>query len=285
MISHKLRYAAPQSIEAAAHLMSDTDQLVVAIGGGTMLVPRMTRGEERPGLAIDLRNLGLKSIDAIGDEITIGARVTYDDIMESDLIRNELPLLKVMADGVTGGRSITGQGTLGGSACFANPASDVPACLAALDAKIRLVSVSGTREVASSEFFVGAFSTARRADEIAVAIVVPRPRSRTHVSYRKVKPAGSSWPILTVACVLVETGSGFLHARCSVGGLAPRPVSGSGIVMGGDTSDVDRMLAGLTSPPQDAWEDALGDREYRAMAAPPVARRVFREAMEAYDAR
>jgi carbon-monoxide dehydrogenase medium subunit len=285
MIAQPFEYLAPDSIGAAVELISDRSRLVRIIGGGTMLVPRLTRGEDRPDLIVDPKNLGLEGIRALGNELVIGARATYDDVLCSELVRSQLPILKIMADGVTGGRSITGQGTLGGSACFGNPASDVPACLVALDARIRLVSVAGTREVPSSEFFAGAFSTTRRADEIAVAIVIPRPQSPVHVSYRKVKPAGSSWPILTVACVVAERGAGRLRLNCAIGGLAPRPVSGSVAFHASDIQQADQLISRLTSSPDDAWEDALADSAYRAMAAQPVTRRVFREAMERYHDR
>lgn len=109
MIANPFSYSAPETIEEAASLLANFDGDAMVIGGGTMLVPAMTRGESKPELLVDLRRIGLKQISLETADIVIEARVSYDDVLSSALIAKEAPLVVHMASGVTGGRSITGQ--------------------------------------------------------------------------------------------------------------------------------------------------------------------------------
>ncbi len=282
MIAKPFSYSAPETPKEAASLLASCPGEALVLGGGTMLVPAMTRGETIPDLVVDLRQMALKRIYEENASIVLEASVTYDDVLASPLIAEQVPLLVQMASGVTGGRSITGQGTLVGSACFANPASDVPVCLAALGAHLRLVGADGTRQVPMAEFFRGGFQTSRERDELGVALIFPRPRGPVVTSYRKVKPSGSSWPIVTVACVVEQTPEDSPSISLAIGGLdsTPLQVSTMGKLSSQDQED---LISKLVSKVKNPWEDALADFEYRLRVAPAIALRVMREALGAQN--
>ncbi|MDR6632628.1 CO/xanthine dehydrogenase FAD-binding subunit [Phyllobacterium sp. 1468] len=284
MIAHSFEYVAPSSMEEAVSYLTISGHSAAVLGGGTMLLPAMSRSEERPSLLVDLRRLGLTEITERTADIIIGARTTYDHILASPLTQRAAPILVSMASGITGGRSITGQGTLVGSACYANPASDIPACLAALDARVLLASDSGTRELPIREFLLGGFRTARRTDEIATALAIPKPRGQSAWAYRKVKLSESSWPIITVACLVAEGSEGSADVTICIGGLAATPLVGKCMVETEGTGSLETMLRHVTEKIAAPWTDELADAEYRALAAPPVARRVLREALVKYNA-
>lgn len=279
MISSRFRYFAPETIEEAVALLADGPTDALVLGGGTMLIPAMTRAESKPELLIDLRRLGLKGIFEDGDDLIIEAKVTYDDVLESTLVARIAPVLAQMASGVTGGHSITGQGTLVGSACFANPASDVPVCLASLGARIRLASSTGLREVPLSQFFVGGFETSRRRGEIGLALLVPKPQGRVSSSYRKVKPSGSSWPIITVACVIEQRMPDAAKLSLAIGGLASTPLHASTDLPIESSEAQQEFVAALVRNVALPWSDDLADAEYRSLAAPAVALRVLLETL------
>lgn len=280
MIANPFSYSAPQSVHEAATLLADFRGDAMILGGGTMLVPAMTRGEAKPELLVDLRRIGLKQIVVEDGNILIEARVSYDDVLSSNLIAKQVPLLVQMASGVTGGHSITGQGTLVGSACFANPASDVPVCLAALGAQIRLVGAEGIRDVPIAQFLLGGFQTCRKRDEIGTALLLPLPRGRITSSYRKVKPSGSSWPIVTVACVVEHGSDNAASISLAIGGLDARPIQVSA-VGALTTDDHEELVSALVSKVRVSWEDALANAEYRLRVAPAIALRVLRQALGA----
>ena len=66
-------------------------------------------------------------------------------------------------------------GTVGGSIVHADPASDMPAVLLALGARIRLRSPDGDRDLPLGDVLVGPFLTALAAQELVTDVVVPVP--------------------------------------------------------------------------------------------------------------
>lgn len=284
MIAHPFAYARPANEHAAAHLLANHGGDAAVLGGGTWLLPHMGRTEMRPSLVVDLRNLGLRGVRQDGDTIVIGSTTTYDDLLGSPLVHAALPLLAIMARGVSGGPGISGQGTIGGSACYATPASDAPGCLVALGARLRLVGVNGTRDVPAGQFFTGPFQTARRPDEFLAAIIVGRPAGRVAHGYHKLKLSGSSWPIVTASCCLHEVDGG-VEASVTIGAASRIPVSTRARLALVDQGSVLALAARAGAAVTDLWEDELADAAYRLAVAPEVARRAATGALDALRVR
>lgn len=282
MIAHPFAYRAPATQADVAELLAELGEQAAPMAGGTWLVPHMSRAERRPTVVIDLRRLGLSTIATEGTAIALGACTTYEQLKQDPLVREHLPLLRTMAQGITGGRSITGQGTIGGAACYANPASDVPACLLALGARMRLVGRRGSREVDAGAFFTGPFRTARRADEFLSAILVDRPIGKVHAGYHKLKLSGSSWPIVTAACCVVRHDDA-LHVRVAIGAAAAVPALATATIHVSQAIPLEDVAAEAVMALAEAWSDELADAEYRLAVAPEVARRAAAAARDAMD--
>jgi carbon-monoxide dehydrogenase medium subunit len=263
MIRSALRYHDPATVTDACALLAEHGADAAVLGGGTLLVPMMTRGERRPDHLVDLRHLGLGDITEDGGTVRIGARVTYADVSASALLRERVPLLVEMADGITGGAQVRNLATLGGSACYANPASDVPGCLVARGAAMEVHGPDGSREVPAAEFFVDAFTTALGADELLGAFSVPA-ASGPH-GYHKLKLCEGSWPIATAAALTSPAGA----VAVTVGGVCATPIR---VELDGATDDAgDRILAQLREP----WTDELATGDYRRAIAGVIAQRAL----------
>jgi CO/xanthine dehydrogenase FAD-binding subunit len=247
------------------------------------LFPLLSRDEQQPSLLVDLRGLGLEDIRVDGEELVLGARVTYDALVGSEIISRHAPLLALMAKGVTGGRSITGQGTIGGSACYANPASDVPACLLALRARLRLVSLRGTRDIPASQFFTGSYQTLRRPDEFLAEIRADISRSVGAAGYHKLKFAGSSSPIVTAASTLQMEQGGIAEGFLAIGGAGPVPIGSAFHVRTSDRDSVEAAVKAIVRAMPVGWSDELADGDYRRAVAPEVARIAIEAALEQAD--
>ena len=202
MIRHRFEYRAPRKIEEALRILASAGDDCAVLGGGTWLIPNMTFAAHQPKVVLDPKHLDLSSIAEIDNEVLVGARATYADALRSPSISTHLPMLVSMASGITGGISITGQGTIGGSACYGNPSSDVPACLVALRARLRLRSADGTRDVEAGDFFLEKFVTARRPNEMLVGLVFPKMSPDARWGYYKLKFSTGSWPIVTAAATV-----------------------------------------------------------------------------------
>lgn len=253
-----VRYRAPESIESAIELLAD-DPKAVVLGGGTWVLPQLHRRELSASTIVDLRRLGLDQIGSEGGAVRIGPAVTYSALADSDIVATSVPLLARMAGQITGGVQLRNQGTIGGSACYATPSSDVPACLVALGAELELRGQTGVRRLAAREFFRGPFATARQRDELLTAIVVAPDTRRW--AYEKLKLCQSSWPIATAAAVATDDG-----AEVTLGAVAAVPLW----LSVGAREEVGELVAERLDDP---WDDLLAPAEYRRRVAPALARR------------
>src|SRR5205823_1267409 len=68
---------------------------------------------------------------------------------------------------------IRNRGTVGGSVAHADPAAELPAAFAALDATFQVRSARGARTLRWDELFVAEFTTALAPDELVTAVEVP----------------------------------------------------------------------------------------------------------------
>jgi CO/xanthine dehydrogenase FAD-binding subunit len=267
VIATRFAYRAPETAAACVRALGEEPGARV-LGGGTWLVPELSRGEAAPTRIVDLRRAGLAGVESTSDGgLRIGAMTTYAELLASDAVAERAPLLRLMAAGVTGGWSIRNQGTLGGSVAAARPQSDAPAALVAAGAEALVAGPDGERALPVAELITGAFATSLAPDELLVALVLPAPAPGTGAGYVKLKRGASSWPI-AVAAALVGPGATTLV----LGGVAATPL----IV---DAGAVERIAVA------EPWSDALAAGEYRAAVAAPVARRALEMARHDRQAR
>jgi carbon-monoxide dehydrogenase medium subunit len=258
MITRPFRHEHPTSIEAATALLEAAGDEGRVLSGGTWLVPDMVSGAASPAVVIDLRGLRAPAIERVGDELVLSARATYADVLASSDAAELTPLLVTMAAGVTGGAQLRNVATLAGSACQATPSSDVPGCLVALGARMRIAGPNGMRELSAAAFFLGAQKTALERHELLAEIVIER---HAEHGYVKLKHSAGSWPIATASALRLADGS----VRLVLGAVAATPLA----VEGDDL--VGRVTRLLVEP----WSDALADGDYRRSVAPVMARRAL----------
>ena len=104
-------------------------------------------------------------------EVTIGAAATYARAMPV-LIANFPALQTYLAR--LGSRQIRTMGTIGGNIGTASPIGDMPPVLLALEARLKLASTRGARELPLEEFFLGYRKTALAPDEVIESITMPK---------------------------------------------------------------------------------------------------------------
>jgi aerobic carbon-monoxide dehydrogenase medium subunit len=138
----------PTSADEAAAAFGDGAGVTV-IGGGTIVMPEITRGRLRPAKAILLGRAGLGGVSRDGSTVTIGATTPV-----SELEGFPAPLGPCAANVADG--EIRGQATVGGNLC-AGPGPDAPrgdlqAPLLALGATVRSVGAGGEATQPLEEF-------------------------------------------------------------------------------------------------------------------------------------
>jgi len=260
-------YFAPATVAEATRLLGHAERPTV-LGGGTLTMPRAAA----EGLAVlDLTTIpALRGITTSADETLIGATTSYADLLATPVAP---PLLRRIAAGITGGPQIRNQGTIGGSACCANPASDIPAGLVALGATMIVASETGTRRVPARGFFRGPFAPDLRPDEILTHISVPAGRGGQSWGYVKLKHGESSWPLAVTAACISAGISVTIGAATSVPTTLRLPP-------GTLTIPREQLIGLLRELLDDAhwWSDELADAAYRATVAPVIAYRALAQA-------
>ena len=164
---------APTTLEDVLAMMSERP--LTPLAGGTEIMVALGAGRLAQRHFVSLHNLHeLRFVDS-SDAATLrlGAGTTFTDIRNSRLVADEFPLL-VQTASWTGSIANQNRGTLGGNIANASPAADTPPALLAYDAELELVSVRGTRTLPYLDFHLGYKRTALAADELIVAIRLPR---------------------------------------------------------------------------------------------------------------
>ena len=184
MYSDHFDYFRPRTVaEASALLKKHKGSRVLA--GGHSLLPAMKFRLANPKALVDIGGIkGLCGVQTRGKAIWIGATTTHAEIASSPILRKTCPMLAEAAAQI-GDIQVRNRGTIGGSVAHADPAADFPTALVALGATIVAKGPKGERKIAADKFFVDLFTTALKAGEIVIAVLVPPYARGTGASYFK----------------------------------------------------------------------------------------------------
>lgn len=251
---------APRTLEDALAVLAREPGQWRPFAGGTDLMVLLEAGTLPPSKYLSLWQLReLRGITVNDDEAVVGALTTYSDVLRSDVLSAEFPLMGLAA-GETGGVATQNRGTIGGNIANASPAADTPPALLVYDAALDLVSVRGVRRVAYDRFHLGYKQMDLAPDELIQSIRLPRRRSPWRHGWRKVgtRRAQAISKVCFAAAIDVA-GPAVRDIRIAFGSVAPTPVRAARAeaAMRGRTIDAESIklscdaLAGDISPIDD----------------------------------
>ena len=181
----------PATIEEACQRLADDPWGVKAVAGGTAVVLMMRQGLLMPDSLISIRHLpGLHGIERTDEVVRIGATTTLAEVAAAPVVRSALPSL-AHACAVVGNPRIRNAATLGGNVAEADYASDPPAALASLGARVHVRGPSGTRTLGVPEVIRGFYETSLNDGELITHIDVPLPRAPRGAVYLKYRSRSS----------------------------------------------------------------------------------------------
>jgi carbon-monoxide dehydrogenase medium subunit len=282
MIPTSFDYVRADSLKHALKALAGGDGTKV-IAGGHSLLPIMKFRLAQPPRLVDISRLEeLKGIADKGRGARIGAGTTYRELLDSELLRERFPLLTEATETI-GDLQVRNRGTIGGSLAHADPVSDMPAVMLALDATFNLRSKSGKRSVNAREFFQGAFSTALADDELLTEIVIPPLPAGAGSCYLSHDHPASGYAIAAAAAVVArkkKTVSHAVVALTGVGEMAFLVKNAEGLVGSqGDPEAISAVATGATSG-IDVNGDTYAPAEYRRHLAQVITRRALETALE-----
>lgn len=257
-------YHAPKTVaEAASLLAMDTNETML-VAGGTDVLPNMKRRQQTPKILVGIRNINELQTIQNGSGLSLGAGVTLTSLVRENRVRKYYPALwQAVAQIAT--PHLRNMGTIGGNICLDTRcnyydqnyewrkainfcmkkdgdicwvATSSPKCLAvsstdsapaliALNAKVKLVSKNGTREVAVADLYQndGINYTVRRPDEILTSVMLPN-SDGWKSCYWKLRRRGSfDFPVLGVAAAAKTDANGYItDMNIVLGAVASRPM-------------------------------------------------------------
>lgn len=213
-------YHAPETLGEAVELLQEEDEFETEIlAGGHSLLPTMKTGFASPNVIIDIGNIDeLRGIGRTDGYLRIGALTTYNEIIESELIGEDAPVIQEAASNI-GDEQVRNRGTIGGNIAHADPASDLPGAAMAADVEIVSQGPDGERTYNANDFYAGMYATSLGEEEVVTEIRVPRRSSRTLGAYGKKRSPSSGYAMVGVAVTLDMDGSSIEDARIAANGV------------------------------------------------------------------
>ena len=232
-------YAAPASLSETLDFLAEYGPDSSILAGGMSLVPALKKGLLTQKFLVNIKGIGeaaAPALDPARDQLTIGALVRHREIETSPVINEYFPTLRTLEEGLASVQ-IRNHGTLAGNLCAAEPWTDPPCLLAALDARLTVVSKRGQRQVAAADWIRGVGETLRQPDELLLRIDLSLPRGSVGIGHARLAARqGLARPLACAAAHITLSESGnVVAARAFVGAVGPRPQR---------ITDVEQMLVG-----------------------------------------
>ena len=266
-------YLRAESLAEALGALDQEGEDARLLAGGQSLIAMLNLRLAEPAILIDISGLeSLAYIREDGGMIEVGAATTQAELHRWPGLSDKVPLL-AMALPHVGHYQTRNKGTVCGSIAHADPSSELPLCLAVLGGEVVLRSAHGQRILPASEFQTGMLSTARRADEIVVAVRFPRAGPGEGFAFTEMTRRHGDLAIVAVA---VKASKASVHI--GIGGVADRPTVCT-LPADDGTDDALNALAWAL----DAADDIHATARYRRELVRRLGRRMINEARSCRD--
>lgn len=280
-ISHEFEYVRPKSLGEAIDLLAKHGEGAVVLAGGTDVVGELRDGLIAPEILVDVKGIEGGSAIAAGDGVVdVGPLVTFTELIDSEIVRGELPVLWEAAR-MVGSTGIRNRATMTGNICSAVPCCDAGPPLLVYEAIVRVTGPAGLRSIPMTEWFFGPRETALGPAELVTAITIPRPEQAHGGAYVKLGRYRGEDLAQASAAILVLPGNRY---RVAFGAVAPTPVRAPRLealvagceLTGALIDEAKRLVPEDTAP----ITDIRASEAYRAHMLPIMFERGIRAAAE-----
>jgi carbon-monoxide dehydrogenase medium subunit len=274
----------PQSLPEAVELLAAHGDQAAVMAGGTDLLILMKAGMS-PAFVVSLGEVpdldGVEYDESQG--LTLGAMATLAQVVDSPAVRDNYPALWASAK-TNGTVQTRNAATVVGNILRGSPAGDCCCAALAIGGAVVLEGPGGRREVSLDDFWTDYRQTARRPDELAVALKLPAPKPGTVSAFTALTRTNMDLSKINAAACLELEGGKCLRARLAMGAVAPvtvRLAKCEELLAGQEVTDelldqVARTAPGEISP----IDDVRSTAEYRREVSGVLAARAVRQAME-----
>lgn len=279
MIPGKFDYHRPNSVSEAIALLQKLGQDARPLAGGHSLIPLMKTRLASPEHLIDLSGItSLKGIRREGDKVVIGAMTTQYEIIHSDVLIANLPILRETSLQIADPQ-IRYKGTIGGNVANGDPGNDMPALMQCLNAVYEVTGPQNARSVPARDFYYGAYDTALHPEEIVTSIHIYVPAPGHGYAYEKLKRKIGDYATAAAAVILTMLNGKCASASVGLTNVSETPLwaeEAARILVGSslDKTTVDKAVMAAEAIASPA-SDMRGPAEYRTKMAGVMLRRAI----------
>jgi len=322
---NSFEYANPTTVQEALGLLGANWGQADILAGGTDLLSLMKDHLHEPKRVVNIKNIKeLEGISKTADGLRIGALVTFDELSKNADVKASFKSLADAAAGVPSPQ-IRHMGTAGGDLCqrprcfyyrqglgllamkdgkslipegdnryhsifsegpayFVSASSLAPA-LIALNARVKLVSAKGPREVPVAKFFVTPKDETTREialqpNEILTEIIVPTATVKTS-TYEVRQKEALDWPLAAAAVTLEMNGATVKSAKVVLGHVAPTPIDSAAAAKALVGKPINATTAEAAGKAAVAGAKPLSGNAYKVTLAKVAVKRALLDAVKA----
>jgi len=241
----------PDSAQGAIAAFGDGADVTV-FGGGTVLMPPITRSLLRPRRALFLKSAGLDRVESNGERVTLGAMLTLAAL--TTVAPEPVASAACIPD-----YEIRGQATLGGNLFVQG---DLQAPLLVLDGQVLSAGAGGQRREPVADFL------SATEPRLVLGVDVRRPRAAAYVEQRR--PHAHTFTVLSVAVAEFDDG-----IRVAVGGAEPRAVRATSVERALAAGGASAAAAEAITQDVTTHDDELASAWYRQRVLPVLVARAL----------
>lgn len=257
-------YQRPGSVPAALAACEGDARF---LAGGQSLVQAMKLRMSASERLVDLGGIAaLAGIRVEDGSVVIGAMTRHADVAASATVRQLLPGLAELADGI-GDPAVRAMGTLGGALANADPAACYPAAVLALGATVR----TDRRAIDAADFFTGVYQTALEPGELITEVAFPVVPCGAYAKLRQ--------PASRFALVGVFVAQGPAGVRVAVTGAAACVRREAALEAALEASFSAEAARQVRVSDEDLSSDLHASAGYRAAMIPAMAARAVEQAL------
>jgi CO/xanthine dehydrogenase FAD-binding subunit len=218
-------YIRPKDLNDTLEILYDYKGNSRILAGGTDIIPGFQIESKRftdIESLIDINRIDeLKVIEKVRDKIKIGSCITFTEIVNSQLLQDNFPLLTKAASTI-GSTQIRNRATIAGNFINNAPCADSVPPLLVYDALIKVQSMLSVREISLQEFLLAPYKTQLKLDEIVTEILLPIPNNNLKGDFYKLgRRRGVAISRITLALLCRINNSIIEEMRIASGAVTP----------------------------------------------------------------
>lgn len=212
-------YVKPKLLNEALDIIAKSVNPYI-LAGGTDLIDMIKEGIVQPDMIIDMKGIEqFRQITFKQDTLVIGAGVTFSELIESKVIKENFPVIAEMSRTVAS-LGIRNRATIIGNICSAVPCMDSGPLLTAYDAMIITAGPKGERSIPAENWFLGSRKTAICKGEIVTGISIHSPGKHGGCFVKLGRYEGEDLAQVNLIILAFKDGT----FKVSFGSVAPVPV-------------------------------------------------------------